>query len=240
LTNSTEPTSLHYPRLLRRVRAVLIDTVLIYIVAIFLWMMLLPLLDRFSPLFRIAYPVMAFLALEPMMVAFTGGSPGHHIISIAIHDSRTGSRIGVIRALIRFILRTLLGWLSLVLVLVTKKHQALHDIVCRTNVVLLDPDHLPDRERLSARVTEDPNFRYPSRFRRLIVIVVYLILSLLLFGVSSLVLLSDDCLLSDRCAPIDVLVVLLLNGLFILGVGSSVVFGWQARLFGCRRTRITT
>lgn len=224
-----------YPRLLRRVRAALIDSVLLYVVAILFWMMLLPILDAFPAPVRIAYPVLAFFVLEPLMVSFTGGSPGHHLMGIAIHDSRTGSRIGVIRALIRFLLRTFLGWLSLILVLTTKKHQALHDLICRTNVVLLNPEGLPEREKHTERVTEDPRFKYPSRIRRMFVILLYIVLSLLAVSIASTLLISESCLWGSRCTPMEAITVLLINGAWILGVGSAVVFGWQARLFGCRR-----
>ncbi len=172
------------------------------------------------------------------MVSRTGGSPGHHLMGVAILDAKTGSRIGVVRALIRFILRTLLGWLSVVLVLTTRKHQALHDLVCRTNVVLLSPESLPEREKFTERITEDAKFLYPSKIRRVIVIAVYVILSLLVMGIAGTILLSESCLLANRCTPIETIVLLALNGALILGIGSSVVFGWQARLLGCRRTII--
>lgn len=201
-------------------------------------MMLLPLLDNFSTPVRLAYPILAFLALEPLMVSFTGGSPGHHMMGVAIHDARTGSRIGVVRALIRFILRTVLGWLSLILVLTTKKHQAVHDLVCRTNVVLLNPEGLPDREKFVERVTEDPRFVYPSKIRRVFVISLYIVLSFFLLGVGSVLLISETCLWADHCAPLETIAILVLDGALVLGIGSSVVFGWQARLFGCRRTSL--
>jgi len=240
VTDSVEASIPRYPRLLRRVRAVLIDTVLIYVVAILFWLMLLPLLDRFSTPVRLAYPILALLALEPLMVSLTGGSPGHHLMGIAIHDSHTGSRIGVIRALVRFILRTLFGWLSLILVLTTKKHQALHDMLCRTNVVLVDPDSLPKTEKFAERETEDPGFAYPSKIRRVVVIFLYLVLALFVIGIASAMLVSDTCMSTNRCTPLESLTILSLNGALILGFGSSIVYGWQARLYGCRRTSLAS
>lgn len=238
MASSAESSVRPYPRLLRRVRAVLIDSVLLYVVAILLWMMILPLLDGFSTTVRIAYPVLAFLALEPLMVSYTGGSPGHHMMGVAIRDSHSESRIGIIRALFRFVLRALLGWLSLVLVLTTKKHQALHDLICRTNVVLVDPDSVAEGEKFAERVTEDPRFAYPSRIRRVAVIFLYLVLALLFEGITGSLLVSDTCMLAGRCTPLEIAIMLSLDGALVLGIGSLIVFGWRARLPGCRRTRL--
>ena len=73
-------------------------------------------------------------------------------MGVTICDARTGSRIGLIRAVLRFALRAIFGWLSLILVLVTKKHQALHDLACRTSVVLLSPESLPETEKFTERM----------------------------------------------------------------------------------------
>ena len=240
LTDELTSSAPVYPRLLRRIRAVLIDSVLIYIVAILFWLLLLPILDAFPTPVRIAYPILVFLALEPCMVAFTGGSPGHHLMGLAITDSRSGSRIGVVRALLRFILRTLLGWLSLLLVLTTKKHQALHDLICRTNAVLVDPGSLPERERFAERVTEEPGFIYPSKIRRVFVIALYLLLSTIAMAIVSTILVSETCLLGHLCSPMETISIFVINSVWILGIGASIIFGWQARLFGCRRRREQT
>ncbi len=237
MTESQSISSPHYPRLLRRIRAALIDSVIISVIVLSWWLML-PLLEGLPPLARLAYPVVAILAVEPVMVSFTGGSPGHHIMGVAIHDAQNRRRIGIIRALLRFVTRTMLGWLSLILVLITKKHQALHDLICRTNVILLHPDNLPDREKLVERVTEDPQFKYPSKIRRTFVIVIYIVLILVLVSVISAVSLSESCLWANQCNQLDAIIALILNGGFVFGVGSSIVLGWQARLIGCSRRRI--
>lgn len=228
-----------YPRLIRRVRAALIDSVILTLV-FFSWWLMLPLLDEFATVVRLAYPVLAFLAVEPVMVSLTGGSPGHHVMGITIRDVRTGQRIGMTRALLRFALRMLFGWLSLVLVLITERHQALHDLFCRTNVLLLDPENFPDTERFAERVTEDPDYEYPSKLRRGAVILAYIILVLLAISMTGAFVLSESCLWAAQCNRIDAIVTLLLNGTFIAGIGASIVLGWKARLIGCRRKPRTT
>ena len=237
MSHSAAASSPRYPRLLRRVRAGLIDSVILSVVVL-TWWLLLGLLDSFPPSVRLAYPVLAFVLLEPVMVSFTGGSPGHHLMGVTIRDAGTGRRIGMIRAAARFLLRGFFGWLSLLFVLTTARHQALHDLFCRTNVVLLDPGSLPDREKLSERVTEDPEFSYPSKTRRIVVIVTYVLLTFVLASVVSALTLSEACLWRNQCNPVDVIASLVLNGAMIAGAGASIVLGWRARLYGCRRRRL--
>lgn len=170
------------------------------------------------------------------MVSMTGGSPGHHAIGIAVCDARTGSRIGIIRALIRSTTRFAFGLASLFFVLLTRKHQALHDIVCRTSVVLVHPDGLPDTERLSERITEDENCTYPSKLRRAMMIVIYIFLLLMTLSIfSTMIMSSESCLSSDLCLNMHAVIEQTANIAWLAGSLFIIVRGCQARLPGCRR-----
>ena len=111
-------------------------------------------MDGWMRPFVLAYPVLAVVLVDPVMVSIRGASPGHHLMRITIQDAKTGKNIGLLRALLRSVLRGVFGWLSLVFVLATKKHQALHDLICRTTVLLRDPENLPSYEKFSERNAE--------------------------------------------------------------------------------------
>ena len=199
------------------------------------WWLMLPLMDGWLRPFVFAYPVVAIVLLDPVMVSLRGASPGHHLMGITIQDAKTGKNIGLLRALLRSVFRGVFGWLSLVLVLTTKKHQALHDLICRTTVLLRHPENLPSHEKFSERNTEVKGYSYPSKTRRILVILAYLIAILFLVGVASVVAFSEDCLMYDECSAVDGIASVALNLAFMFGFGGAIVFGWRAQLYGCRK-----
>jgi uncharacterized RDD family membrane protein YckC len=115
-----------YPRLLRRVRAVLIDSVLIGVIFV-AWLIALPRLGDLHYAMKLAVFIVPIVLLEPALVSLTGGTPGHHLMKLRIRDAAHDSNIGFLRATVRAVIRAFLGWLSFVFVLITRKHQALHD-----------------------------------------------------------------------------------------------------------------
>jgi len=185
--------------------------------------------------FVFAYPVLAVVLVDPVMVSKCGASPGHHLMGIVIQDAKTGKNIGLLRALLRSVLRGVFGWLSLAFVLATKKHQALHDLICRTTVLLRYPENLPSHEKFSERNTQAEGYLYPSKTRRLLVILAYMVAILFLIGVASTAAFSEDCLVYEDCSVVDGIVYVVLNMAFMFGFGAAIVFGWRARLFGCRK-----
>ena len=196
---------------------------------------MLPLMDGPLRPFVLVYPVIAILLVDPVMVSMTGASPGHRILGISIQDAKTGNRIGLLRAIFRSLMRGTLGWLSLVFVLTSRKHQAIHDLICRTVVVLCVPEQFPSYEKYSERITEIAGYKYPSRTRRFLVILVYVVLIFLLVGVLNVLTSSEACLTYGKCGTVDEIVSVALNLAFMFGVGVAIVFGWKARLFGCRK-----
>ena len=155
---------------------------------------MLPLMDGWLRPFVLAYPVLAVVLIDPVLVSLRGASPGHQLMGITIQDAKTGKNIGLLRASLRSVLRGVLGWLSLVFVLATRKHQALHDLICRTTVLLRDPENTPSHEKFSERNAEVEGYSYPSKTRRVLVILTYLIAILFLVGVAALCLFRKSVL----------------------------------------------
>jgi hypothetical protein len=180
--------------------------------------------------------VAAILVLEPGLVAFTGGTLGHHLMGLRIRDASRDQNIGILRAIARAIIRTLLGWLSFIFVLVTKKHQALHDYFTSTVVVLRRPQSLPAHEKFVER-TENPVLHaFPSKLRRVLMILLYVALASVAVSVLSAVFLSDGCLSDSRCSQRDEIVSQVLSILWLASVGAATVLGWRGLLFGSRRS----
>ena len=227
-----------YPRLLRRVRAVLIDSG-IAIVVMFSWWLTLPLLEGFHWSIKLAFPVTAWAIFDPILVSTTGGTPGHHIMGLKIVSARTKHRIDIVRALIRSVLRGVLGWMSFILVLITKKHQAIHDLILNTIVILKSPETVRSNERLTERSLDYNNFVYPSSFRRLFVIVIYFVLSTLAYAVGNVAVLSESCLSGSICSQFDSAISRGASVLWLLSLGAIVVYGWRSELFGARRKPIS-
>jgi uncharacterized RDD family membrane protein YckC len=223
-----------YPRLIRRVRAILIDSVILICILLF-WWLTLPLTVDFHPVLKIAPLFLLMFILEPLMVAYTGGTPGHHIMGIRVQNMKTGAYVGVVRAFIRALLRGLLGWLSFVIVLTSKKHQAIHDLITQTVVVLKAPDVLPNAEKFAERGLANDGYSYPARWKRILMIVLYNIGGLILISVLNAVALSNDCLEWGSCTRLDSILSIFTSLIWFLYIGASIVMCWKGRLPGCRR-----
>lgn len=223
-----------YPRLLRRVRAALIDSV-VFVLLFFLWQLGVGFLgDDVHAAWKIAPFVAGLLIAEPGLVAWTGGTVGHHVMGLRIRDSGTDENVGVVRATLRAALRVILGWVSLVLILVTRRHQAIHDYVSGTVVVLRRPSRLPESERLAERAIPD-GYDLPRGWHRAVVILLYLAGSVVLCSVIGALLMSDVCIYYEQCSPFEDTAAAALGVGWLAAGAAVVVFGWRGQLPGCRR-----
>jgi uncharacterized RDD family membrane protein YckC len=228
-------TEVQYPRLIRRVRAFLIDSVLIIIV-FYTWMVSLPAFGDSHFLLKIFTLVLPIMIIEPGLVAFTGGTPGHHIMGLRIRDASRDENIGFLRATARAIVRTFFGWLSFIFVLVTKKHQALHDYFTLTVVVLRRPETLPAHEKFAPRTEDDARYLFPSKLRRFVVILLYALLSVVVLSALGAVFLSEECATTNRCSAAENVTANALGIIWFICIGATIVLGWRGLLFGCRRS----
>jgi uncharacterized RDD family membrane protein YckC len=230
-------TELVYPRLLRRVRAFLIDSVL-FVVVIYTWMLSLPAFGESHFLLKIVALILPIVIIEPGLVAFTGGTPGHHIMGLRVRDASRDENIGILRATARAIVRTFFGWLSFIFVLVTRRHQALHDYFTSTVVVLRSPESLSVREKFAPRTEDHAPYLYPSKTRRIAVILVYIFLSFVVLSALSAVFLSDECATVNRCSDAENVTASALAVIWFFCIGAAIVMGWRGLLLGCRRSAL--
>lgn len=223
-----------YPRLARRLQAALLDA---FILVILLFFGLGTVLSgfEFSGGLKAALFAAAVLIMEPGLVWTTGGTIGHHALGLRIQDKRTGSNLNPFFAFIRFFLKLVLGWLSFAFILVTKRHQALHDVFSNSVVTIRKPTGQEGQGEEPEQEIYLAQFEYPTWYRRVIVIVLYFGIMLLLLGILYALLLSEECLYQERCSPIEKLLDVAAS---LASVGASVgilFFGWTGRLPGAKR-----
>lgn len=227
-----------YPRLVRRVRAALIDSV-ITVFIIFSWWLSLPLVVDYPAAIKFAYPLTAWFILDPLLVWRLGGTPGHYIMNLRVQCSRNAHNLGLLRAVLRSLLKILTGWWSFIFVLMTRRHQAFHDVLTFSIVTLRKPELLSKGERIHERSQDLANYRYPSVARRLLVMSAYLILSLVVYAVLISVTLTEECLNAERCHSLDETISAGLSIVWCLGVTAVLVYGWRSQIYGARRKAIS-
>jgi uncharacterized RDD family membrane protein YckC len=147
-----------YARVGLRVRAYLIDA-LVMVLAFVLVSVLGALLHDGVP---IAGPVLLgswflfALLYEPVMVARTGGTVGHHLKNIHVVSDKTGSRPGLFAALVRSLIKAALGWISFLSMLGSERQQAIHDAAVRVTVRIKDETRARRRDYVRGRPTMTP------------------------------------------------------------------------------------
>lgn len=222
-----------YPRLMRRIRAVLTDSIIIGL-AIPASLIAVSYLGLRGKSVAAALVLIIFI-LEPVLVAFTGGTLGHHWQGVKVVNGKTLARVGLLRATLRFLLKIPLGFLSLVIVLTSRRHQGIHDFLTGSLVVIKDPRAMPAHEVLSEHRVEDVGYVYPSKIRRVVTVLVYLVLYYLLLVLFMSFLLLDYCSSSGDCDINEFNFSLIFQFIWLLGIGAIILRGWHGRLWGCRR-----
>lgn len=233
-SNETTTTSV-YPRLLRRVQAALIDSVVITI-AFIAGLTLVAQLNFTSLIVNGIIWILPILLLEPGLVAWTGGSIGHHFRGIRVRKLDKDKNLNVFQAVIRFLLKTLFGWLSLIFVLTTKKHQAIHDIYSLSLVVVKHAKSLSHNETYPERIVEEPGFIYPGKTRRVMTAIGYIVIMTIFYLLVILFINQVKC--TPTCTEIIGVFIYLSSYAWIWFVGAITVLGWLGKLPGCRRKSI--
>jgi uncharacterized RDD family membrane protein YckC len=224
-----------YPRLVRRVRAHLIDEMVVLAV-VAAWLALLPWMQEWSPAQRILVLFGLLLLAEPCLVSWTGGTIGHHVMRLRVRDAHTERNLGLIRATLRALLRLMLGWLSLLFILLTRRRQALHDVLLNSVVVIGRPKGLPAYDLIAALPFHlERAAGMPSRWRRMLIVLVYLLAATVAVSVTAGQLISSQCSSNDVCTRAEEVAQAVLGWAWLAAVVVIVVLGVRGRLWGARR-----
>lgn len=118
-----------------RLKAAMIDGVIL-IIFMFLVGGLFSNFENIPNLFRIIAFVFIFLLYDPIFTSFFGGTIGHMILRIRVkREGDTKKNIPFLLAIIRFIVKALLGSISLLTVSGSEKGKAIHDKAAGSVVV---------------------------------------------------------------------------------------------------------
>ena len=116
-----------YASLQSRIKAVVIDG----IIAIALMYSVTEILNYFDDVpssIRMYLFILLFILYEPILVSLFGSTAGHYFSDIKVKRVNNPNKNLIFPlALLRFILKYLLGWLSLLTVTSSQKRQAIHD-----------------------------------------------------------------------------------------------------------------
>ena len=175
-----------FASLATRIKASVIDSIIL--LAIFI---LIPITigeDVNSDLPLKAFAMFApVLFLEPFLVAFSGATIGQHLFGIEIVRVDTRSKCPLHIAFLRYLAKVILGGISLIYILFSKKHQAIHDHLAKT-FVLISKKKLAKNHQIEKygeiEQTFHNEYSYPSAIRRFLVFIVWYLVTVFLLGIA--------------------------------------------------------
>jgi uncharacterized RDD family membrane protein YckC len=135
-TFQVENTDYRYPWLQKRVISIFIDGMLIIFVMI--QIMYLTEGTEWSTVIRVASGLILVGLYEPLLTAYDS-TVGQRLMGIRVRDDGNPSlRISVGRAYVRYVVKLGLGWLSFVTIHFNDKHQALHDLMSSSVMIIAE------------------------------------------------------------------------------------------------------
>ena len=222
-----------YPSLTRRYQAFIIDGVIMY--AAFMASAYLVMMLDMSGVARISIVAGIVFAIDPLLVSTSGASIGHHLRGLRIEKAERHQNINIIQSLVRFLIKYLFGWLSLIFILTTKKHQALHDFVSKSVVVVKKPADFHKDDLFGERTAHVTGHILPSAKRRLFIICVCLVGSFLTAVITVNLYVELQCMDSDLCSNSDEILLRIIFYLWFASIAVIVVMGWRGLLWGSKR-----
>jgi hypothetical protein len=126
--------------------------------------------------------------LEPLLIAYWGHTVGQYVYGIKVVREADLRKCPLFLAFVRYYAKALLGWWSMIYMFFTKKHQAIHDHLAHT-LVILSPYRLAKNPSFAEKgITEqepEKGFVYPSALRRFVFLVIWWFIALIvLFSVA--------------------------------------------------------
>lgn len=219
-----------YPALFLRVKAMLIDSTILGV----LFMVLIILSSELGitdAKLKAAFVLIPVVLFEPLLIWVFGGNIGHQLSGIKIVGANSGKNLFVINGIVRLLTKTLLGLFSLLSMLITKRHRSIHDVLSRSVVVFKDEAAAPSSHKLSPRENPSADTK-PSFFRKLIVIAVYLVITLVIMSILVSATVSGDCVEFDRCNDSEIRYLNYLVLGFLVGMLLIIILGFMNKLPG--------
>lgn len=230
-----------FASLATRIKAGVIDGFILLSLFIFIPVTIEAIISDDVPFKGIAMFAPIFL-LEPLLVAFLGATIGQSIFGLKVVRIDTRCNCNLFISYIRYFAKTILGGISLIYMLFSKKHQAIHDHLANT-VVIISQKKLDENPQLikygETEQTLNHGYSYPSARRRFIFFIVwYIFISIFLgmvFEFGAIISIPGYTLESDELPYfLDNILSIVLAIVFI----SLGVFASKGLLPGARRKKI--
>ena len=127
-----------YPGVARRVKALFTDT-LVMILFMMLFTALFAQFENVADEARAVAIIFIFLLYDPLFTSLTGATIGHRLFGLRVRDEQEPTKnINFFKAIVRFLIKAFLGWISLLTVQGNSKRKAMHDLVVGSVVVFAD------------------------------------------------------------------------------------------------------
>ncbi|QCX00144.1 RDD family protein [Aggregatimonas sangjinii] len=118
----------HFANLPDRVKAAIIDSIIL-IVMMYGATQFLNMFSNVTNTVRMLIFILVFLLYDPLLISLFGGTIGHSKAGIIVkREADTSKNLALPSAILRFVIKISLGWISLLTVTGNKKRKALHDI----------------------------------------------------------------------------------------------------------------
>ncbi len=118
-----------------RVRALFVDTIVMAVFGVLIAMVLNE-FENFPDYYRPVPFVLIFLLYDPLFTSSFGGTLGQLSMGLRVRKAKDQTRKIILPfALLRFILKFSLGWISLLTVTGNEKKQAIHDFAVGSVVI---------------------------------------------------------------------------------------------------------
>ncbi|HAT77320.1 MAG TPA: RDD family protein [Flavobacterium sp.] len=125
-----------YPSILDRIKSTLIDTIL-FITGMLLFTNILEMFDNVPNWVRMVLFI-SLLMYEPICIAF-GGTFGNLKMKIRVRkNSDVTKSITIFQSIIRYFFKVVLGWISILAILISPKSRTLHDMICGSIMIKVD------------------------------------------------------------------------------------------------------
>lgn len=128
-------TEITYANIPSRIKAAFID-VGIVMVMIYLVATILSSFNDVPTIVRIVLFILVFGCYEPIFVGVYGATIGHSFLKLEVRKEKDITKtIGFFPALLRYIMKIALGWLSLLSMSAANKNMAMHDHAAHSVVI---------------------------------------------------------------------------------------------------------
>ena len=231
-----------YASLATRIKASIIDGIILITLFLSIPMIIGAFSNSDSSIKAIAM-FAPLILLEPILVTFLGSTIGQYLFGIKVIRVDSRSNCSLFVSFFRYIAKTVLGSLSLVYMLFSRKHQAIHDHLANT-VVLISQKKLEMNPQLfkhgEMEQTFNHDYTYPSAIRRFILFIVWYLLACIALGILveiiAVAIIPGYTIDAGKLPEVvDNILSILLAIVFI----SLAVFASKGYLPGAKRKRLT-